>query len=120
VTFVYKKENRKDVLFLMVNFLMEDFMKKLFVLILLISISISFSCRRISPVSEGELKRINVQDLKGIPTEFGSLISVTTTAAAAPGWAQLWFEDDEKTIRMVRIKYTENRIAEDVIIIPRY
>ena len=95
-------------------------MKKLFVVILLISISVSFSCRRISPGLEGELKRINVSDLRGIPAEFGSLIAVTTTAAASPGWAQLWFQDDEKTIRMVRVKYTENRIAEDVIIIPRY
>ena len=95
-------------------------MKKLFILIILISILVGFSCQRIPPVPEGELKRINVLDLKGIPAEFGSLIAVTTTAAAAPGWAQLWFEDDEKIIRMVRIKYTENRIAEDVIIIPRY
>jgi hypothetical protein len=96
---------------------MEGLMKKSFILIIIISISIGFSCQRISPITEGELKRINVPDLRGIPIEFGSLIAVTTVAA--PGWAQLWFEDDDKTIRIVRIKYTENRIAEDVIIIPR-
>jgi hypothetical protein len=95
-------------------------MNKSFVLIILILISISFGCRRIPPDSNGELTRINIQDLKGIPSQFGSLIAVTTTVAAAPGWAQLWFEDDEKIIRMVRIKYTENRIAEDVLVIPRY
>jgi hypothetical protein len=101
-------------------FFVEDFMKKLFVLIILVSIFVGFGCRRISPASEGELKRIKVTDLKGIPAEYGSLIAVTTTEAAAPGWAQLWFEDDAKTIRIVRVKYTENRIAEDVIVIPRY
>jgi hypothetical protein len=101
------------------KFLTEDFMKKLLVLIFLISISIGYSCRRISPASEGELTRVNVSDLKGIPAEFGSLIAVTTTIGTAPGWAQLWFQDDAKTIRMVRIKYTENRIAEDVVVIPR-
>jgi len=95
-------------------------MKKLFVLIILISIFFGFSCRRTSSVSEGELKRIDVQDLKGIPAEFGSLIAVTTTEEIAPGWAQLWFQDDEKTIRLAFIKYTENRIAEEVLIIPRY
>jgi hypothetical protein len=94
-------------------------MKKLFILIILTSIIISFSCQRVSPISEGDLKRINIPNLKGIPLECGSLIAVTTIEAA-PGWAQLWFEDDEKTIRMVRIKFTKNRIAEDVLIIPRY
>ena len=92
---------------------------KLFILMILFSIVIGFSCERVEPVPDGELKRVNIPDLKGVPLEFGSLIAVTRSETA-PGWGFLWFEDDEKTIRMVRVKIIENRIAEDVIIISRY
>ena len=55
------------------------------------------------------LPQYDPTDLKGIPAEYGSLISVTTHAAY-PGWAQLWFEDDQKTIRLVRIEFHKHKI----------
>jgi hypothetical protein len=90
-----------------------------FVFILLVC---TFSCRQIPqpPVSEkGELESVQLSDLKGIPAEFGSLISVTVSPEF-PNWAQLWFQDDTKNIRIVRVGWMENRIHQNVVIIPRY
>ena len=95
-------------------------MKKLTILFLLILMPIFFtySCQRVSTSTEGKLKSIILSDLKGIPLEYGSLISVTTHASY-PGWAQLWFEDDDRTIRLVRIGFGEDRVHEKVLVIPR-
>jgi len=51
--------------------------------------------------------------------EYGSLVSVTTVAEW-PGWAQLWFEADNNTIRMVRIDFHKGEIPEGVRTISRY
>ena len=96
-------------------------MKKLsiFLLLTFISISIAFSCQRISTDEKGELKSVQLSNLKGVPLEYGELISVTTHAAY-PGMAQLWFEDDDRIIRMVRIGFDDNKVREQVIVLPRY
>ncbi len=65
------------------------------------------------------LKEIMLENLKEIPAEFGDLTAVTTHAAYE-GWSQLWFTDEQKTIRMVRVQFHENRIYEKVLVIPRY
>ena len=89
-------------------------MKKLreCILVMLAAISISFACQRTTS------NEIPVIDLKGIPAEYGSLVSVTTHAEY-PGWAQLWFEDDKKTIRMIRIEFQKQKIISDPLTIPR-
>ena len=96
-------------------------MKKLmiYLLLILIFVPFSFSCERATTMKEGELSSIELSNLKGIPLEYGTLISVTTHAAY-PGWAQLWFEDGNKTIRMVRIGFDSKRVNEKIINIPRY
>ena len=85
-------------------------------LILLLMVS---SCQRVSsPPTVGELQELKLSNLKGIPLEYGSLISVTTHELW-PGWAQLWFEDDDRTIRMVRIGFDNNKVHEQVLVIPK-
>ena len=71
------------------------------------------------PVVKGELESVFLENLKGIPAEYGTLISVTTHAQYE-GWSQLWFVDEENTIRMVRVQFHENRVGKGVLVIPRY
>ena len=95
-------------------------MKKLLILLLLLCISIFFvlACQRVIPI-EGELKTIKLSNLKGVPFEYGSLISVTANDAY-PGTAQLWFEDDDGTIRMALIEFTKKRrLHGSITVIPR-
>ena len=93
-------------------------MKKLLPLLLIIVIFFlfSFSCRKL--VQKGELSKIDIKDLKSIPLEYGRLVSVTAHASYN-GWAQLWFEDDQHTIRMVRIQFHEDKVHPKTLVIPR-
>ena len=92
-------------------------MKKYFLILLmaLVSITFLFSCQRV----DEEYKFDETIEQKGIPLEYGSLVSVTPQAEW-PGWAQLWFEDDNNTIRMVRIEFHKGEIEEGVRTISRY
>ena len=82
---------------------------------------IMFSCQPIDQKAglKGELISVYLENLKGIPAEYGTLISVTTHGMYE-GYAQLWFVDDESTIRMVRVQFHENCVVEGVLVIPRY
>jgi len=93
-------------------------MKKLFTFFLLAIILISISCQRIAPRPKSGLEMIKISDLKGIPLDYGSLISVTTRANT-PNWAELWFQDDGGTIRLARIRFPDG-LSEDVTVISRY
>ena len=77
-------------------------------------------CERTQPLSvqAGDLQKIELSQLDGIPTTFGELVDVTTHAQYE-GWSQLWFVDEENTIRMVRVEFHANRIHENVLVIPR-
>jgi hypothetical protein len=95
-------------------------MKALFVLMALPFLAITTtSCERLDKPAPGagELAKIELTDLSGIPAEYGELVGFTTHAAYE-GWAQLWFEDDDGTIRIVRVSIA-NRIHTDVLEIPR-
>jgi hypothetical protein len=95
-------------------------MKKLFFLFMIFCV-LFISCEPIgnSQVKQpGKLKEVVVKNLKEIPAEFGDLKAVTSHASYE-GWAQLWFVDDQKTIRMVRVQFHENRIYEKILVIPR-
>ena len=93
-------------------------MRKVFILILsiLIIIVAGFFCQRTTPI-KGELEEIQLTDLTGIPLEYGSLISVTTQIDY-PGLAQLWFEDENKTIRVVRIEFGFNKVKRRLQLFP--
>lgn len=73
-------------------------------------------CEPISP--PGKESSEMVSELKGIPAEYGKLVAVTTTTAY-PLWAQLWFEDEQHTIRMVRVHWMHGVKHDKVITIPR-
>ena len=102
----------------MVN-LLRFFMMGLFILI------ISLSCTKIEQqaahpgeLEYGELEYIVLSELNSIPLEYGKLKTVTTHSMYE-GWAQLWFEDEQKTIRMVRVNFHNKRIHKNVLIISR-
>jgi len=96
-------------------------MKSFIIFLLLIFTSVFLFCERIPPNNSfeaGELQKIKLTELNGIPGEFGPLFAVTAHGAY-PDWAQLWFVDDQGTIRMVRVNFHEYRINEVTISIPR-
>ena len=82
-------------------------------------ISLTLSCQRVTPSTPGELETVKLSNLKGVPLEYGTLISVTAPAGQSR-WAHLWFADKDQTIRMVRIGFADNRVHEKVTVIPRY
>jgi hypothetical protein len=91
----------------------------IFILILLFSFLVISCESRINERSDlGKLEKLQLKDLSGIPLEYGKLINVTTHASYE-GWSQLWFEDENNIIRMVRVQFHINRIHEMVLIIPR-
>jgi len=92
------------------------------ILCLLLMISVTFSCEPVGTPTEGgkgELTKMDLQNVSGIPSQFGTLAAVTTDAHY-PNWAQLWFVDNENTIRMVRIQFLDNKMHEKVLVIPRH
>lgn len=66
----------------------------------------------------GKLEKITLGDLSAIPLSFGELEAVTAHSQYE-GWAQLWFVDEQQTVRMVRVEFHTNRIHENVLVIPR-
>jgi len=98
-------------------------MKNVFIFILLLSLTIflTISCEKI-PEKEvgqkGKLQKIVIENLNGIPASYGPLFAVTANGSH-PGWAQLWFVDDQNTIRMVRVNFHSYEIKENAIAIQR-
>ena len=87
--------------------------KRLFIFLLRCSFII-ISCEsrmKEKPGELGNLEKTQLTDLTGIPLEYGKLINVTTHASYE-GWSQLWFEDENNIIRMVRVQFHNNRINE--------
>jgi len=56
--------------------------------------------------------------LDSIPVEYGNLVSVTTGGANA-NEAQLWFEQADKTIVLVRMNFVAGALGDTVVYIPR-
>lgn len=71
-------------------------------------------CEKANP----DLEMSSLVPLGNVPIEYGSLRGVTSTEQY-PGWAQLWFQDDAGTVRMVRVKWVSRQMHPDVITIPR-
>ena len=89
-------------------------------LILVILIFLSLSCAKIEPVAPGEgglvFKALPSPD--SIPLEYGNLVSVSSVAGY-PHWVQLWFQDENGIIRMVRYTIQGNHFAKNFHLIPR-
>jgi hypothetical protein len=79
------------------------------------------SCKPLSspgPENFGDLTMTELKNLTGIPSGYGPCIGITTHSQYE-GWAQLWFQDDSMTIRMVRVQFHDRKIHDEVLVIPR-
>jgi len=72
------------------------------------------SCERTTT----EMDMSVVSELQSIPAEYGALVDVTAMDEY-PNWVQLWFQDDQGVIRMVRVQFIANLIHNDVKVITR-
>ena len=90
------------------------------IFILAVIALLNANCRKVvtDVPPPGQLDKISLENLELIPLEYGELVSVTTHSQYE-GWAQLWFVDEDRTIRMVRVQFHTNRLHENVLIIPR-
>jgi len=94
-------------------------MKKLLFIFLITLIAFPLiSCTRVKERAKGELKTVKLKKLDAIPIEYGSLVGATANPEF-PSWAQLWFEDDERTIRVVSVGFFDQIINKNVTVIPR-
>ena len=95
-------------------------MKKILVLLLTLSLCSAslISCSRVQKSSPGELKTVELKKADSIPLEYGSLVGVTANLEA-PNWAQLWFEDNTGTVRVVSVGFFDNKMLKNVTVIPR-
>ena len=83
----------------------------------LLLVLVPMSCARLpdtGPTESDEL--IEVAGLKPVPAAWGNLISVTDKGASS---FQLWFQDDQGTIRMVRYDVRNWSLLPKVELIPR-
>ena len=92
--------------------------KLLMSFVLFLIISSLLSCTRVQEPVQGTLGTIKLKSLNAIPMEYGSLVGVTANPEDSR-WAQLWFEDDDKTIRVVSVGFFDRQILEKVTLIPR-
>jgi len=96
--------------------------KSLFMfLMIVLAVFLLVSCSRVekeSVTTKGELKTVKLEKLDGIPSEYGALVGVTANPQYHR-WAQLWFQDDKGTIRVVSVGFFDEMIKEDITVIPR-
>ena len=90
--------------------------KTLFLFTIVVLLLISLQCKKIDTGSKENVS--SVMALNEIPAEYGKLIAVTTVDQY-PHWAQLWFEDEQNTIRMVRVQWTQKLMHQEVLTIQR-
>ena len=71
----------------------------------------TMSCTKLSgfaPQEEGGIALEKLEDMTSIPLKFGKLISVSTIPER--GLSQVWFQDDDGTVRMVVFDINTNRL----------
>jgi len=66
----------------------------------------------------GEFQKERLAKRSAIPSEFGDLIGVTSSADH-PNWAQAWFMRPDKSIVVVWINARTGYMLEDALVIPR-
>jgi len=72
------------------------------------------SCARISNDEDAS----KFAALESLPLDYGQLKAVTSTEQY-PGWAQLWFQDDAGTIRLVRVNWATDQMLTKVLTVTR-
>lgn len=81
---------------------------------MIILIVFGLSCEPTTPAMDMSV----VSGLENIPADYGALVSVTTLPEY-PNWVQMWFQDDQGIIRVVRVQFIANLIHKDVKVIGR-
>lgn len=76
----------------------------------------ALSCERTTP--EVGIDADSLTELQNIPIEFGDLVAVTSMTEY-PNWVQLWFQNGDGVIRMVRYQLISNLMLKDVKVIAR-
>ena len=81
---------------------------------------LSLSCSRLPERTpgEGELATERLPNAGSVPSQWGSLVSVTTQPAS-PNRFQLWFQDEEGNVRMVLYDADGGRLVSEVRLITR-
>jgi len=69
-------------------------------------------------IENGNLVVDTLPDASSIPSEWGALISVCPIGEYAT-LAQLWFQDENGTIRIVPYNVTTNKFSPKIVVIPR-
>ena len=88
--------------------------------VLLGTVALLASCEQIRPPGTAvtPLGRDVLASDDRIPREFGRIFGASTSETY-PGWGQLYFEDDEGTIRIVFVSFTDRALEPKVLTIPR-
>ncbi len=95
--------------------------KSLFMFFMIVlTVFLLIACSRVQkePVTKGELRTVKLKKLDGIPREYGSLVGVTANPVFHRA-AQLWFQDDNGTVRVVTVGFFDQNMLENVTVIPR-
>ena len=80
----------------------------------LLAIFAAWSCTKIGTDSDPT----KYADMLSVPLEYGQLKAVTMTEQYH-GWAQLWFQDDAGTVRMVRVNWATDQMLKKTLTITR-
>ncbi len=78
----------------------------------------SITCKKVEPRASNTVQTEQLARLDAIPLTYGSFVTVTVNPAI-PRTAELWFQDNNNTIRMVQVSLEDKAIIENVIVIPR-
>ncbi|MDD5718541.1 MAG: hypothetical protein PHQ53_02510 [Candidatus Krumholzibacteria bacterium] len=86
----------------------------------LLVVSVCGGCAKLPAQTpeEGALTFAAADLQDAIPLSFGDLIAVTTNETF-PGWAQLWFQKEDKSVVAVYVQYSQRRLALRALSIPR-
>jgi len=82
---------------------------------------LSWSCVKIpdpTVAGKGDIVVEMLPHKDAIPLEWGKLLSVSDEPGS-PGWVQLWFVDQDSTIRMVAFDIYANEFSENARVIRR-
>ena len=67
---------------------------------------------------QGTLPIETAKFLDAIPSDYGDLVGVTSSADA-PAWAQAWFQQPDKSIVVLWINARTGQVHDRVLVIPR-
>ena len=88
-------------------------------LIVVILILLTLSCAKVGSVpEEGDLVTEALPSIDSIPSKYGNLVSVSNVTKY-PDWVQLWFQDENGNLSMVRYSVRASRFEKEVKLIPR-